>query len=143
MFSTYRSWSTWIIIGDSKTGKTSIAIDTILNQKGTDTICIYVAIGQKRSSVARIAKTLNLNKCFNQTIIVAATASDSAALQYIAPYCGVSMGEYFMNLGLRVLIIYDDLTKHAVSYRHYHYYYVDLQDVKVIQEMYFLLIHVY
>jgi len=106
-----------LIIGDSKTGKTSIAIDAILNQKGSDTICIYVAIGQKRSSVARIAKVLHNNDCLKSTIIVAATASDSAALQYIAPYSGVAMGEYFMGLGLRVLIIYDDLTKHAVSYR--------------------------
>jgi F-type H+-transporting ATPase subunit alpha len=106
-----------LIIGDSKTGKTSIAIDSILNQKGTDTLCIYVAIGQKRSSVARIAKVLKNNDCLKSTIIVAATASDSAALQYIAPYSGVAMGEYFMGLGLRVLIIYDDLTKHAVSYR--------------------------
>jgi len=106
-----------LIIGDSKTGKTSIAIDTILNQKGTDTICIYVAIGQKRSSVGRIAKTLLVNDCLKFTIIVAATASDSAALQFVAPYSGVAIGEYFMGLGLRVLIIYDDLTKHAVSYR--------------------------
>jgi F-type H+-transporting ATPase subunit alpha len=106
-----------LIIGDSKTGKTSIAIDTILNQKDSDTLCIYVAIGQKRSSVARIAKVLQNNKCLKSTIIVAATASDSAALQYIAPYSGVAIGEYFMQLGLRVLIIYDDLTKHAVSYR--------------------------
>ena len=106
-----------LIIGDSKTGKTSIALDTILNQKGKDTICIYVAIGQKRSSVARIAKLLNDNNCMEYSIIVAATASDSASLQYIAPYSGCAMGEYFMEKGLRVLIIYDDLSKHAVSYR--------------------------
>jgi len=106
-----------LIIGDSKTGKTSIAIDCILNQKGKDTLCIYVAIGQKRSSVARIAKILNDNNCMYYTIIVAATASDSAALQYLAPYAGCSMGEFFMNKGLRVLIVYDDLSKHAVSYR--------------------------
>jgi len=106
-----------LIIGDTKTGKTSIAIDTILNQKTEDTLCIYVAIGQKRSSVARIAKLLKARNCLESTIIVAATASDTAAMQYIAPYCGCSMGEYFMNLGLRVLIIYDDLSKHAVSYR--------------------------
>jgi len=106
-----------LIIGDTKTGKTSIAIDTILNQKGKDTICIYVAIGQKKSSVARIAKILEEHKCMDFSIIVAATASDSAALQYIAPYSGCSMGEYFMNKGLNVLIIYDDLSKHAVSYR--------------------------
>lgn len=106
-----------LIIGDTKTGKTSIAIDAILNQRSEDTICIYVAIGQKRSSVARIAKVLKANNCLDSAIIVAATASDTAAMQYIAPYSGCSMGEYFMNLGLRVLIIYDDLSKHAVSYR--------------------------
>jgi len=106
-----------LIIGDSKTGKTSIAIDTILNQKGQDTLCIYVAIGQKRSSVARIAKILSEKGCMAFTTIVAATASDAAALQYIAPYSGCSMGEFFMNEGLRVLCIYDDLSKHAVSYR--------------------------
>jgi len=106
-----------LIIGDTKTGKTSIAIDAILNQKNEDTISIYVAIGQKRSSVVRIAKLLEAQNCLKTTIIVAATASDSAAAQYIAPYSGSALGEYFMNLGLRVLIIYDDLSKHAVSYR--------------------------
>lgn len=106
-----------LIIGDSKTGKTSIAIDTILNQKGKDTICIYVAIGQKKSSVARIANILKEHNCMEYTIIVAATASDSAAIQYIAPYAGCSMGEYFMHKGLNVLIVYDDLSKHAVAYR--------------------------
>jgi len=106
-----------LIIGDTKTGKTSIAIDAILNQKETDTLCIYVAIGQKRSSVARIAKVLENNNCLKSTIIVAATASDPAPLQYLAPYSGVAMAEYYMALGLRVLIIYDDLSKHGVSYR--------------------------
>jgi F-type H+-transporting ATPase subunit alpha len=106
-----------LIIGDTKTGKTSIAIDTILNQKGKDTLCIYVAIGQKRSAVARIAKTLIDFQSMEYTIIVAATASDSAALQYIAPYSGCAMGEFFMHKGLRVLVVYDDLSKHAVSYR--------------------------
>jgi len=106
-----------LIIGDTKTGKTSIAIDTILNQKGSDTLCIYVAIGQKRSSVARIAKILNDRSCMEYTIIVAATASDSAALQYIAPYAGCSMGEFFMHKGLNVVVVYDDLSKHAVAYR--------------------------
>lgn len=106
-----------LIIGDSKTGKTSIAIDTIINQKGQDTICIYVAIGQKRSSVARIAKVLKDKGCSDYTIIVAATASQASALQYIAPYSGCSMGEFFMNEGLRVLCVYDDLSKHAVAYR--------------------------
>ena len=106
-----------LIIGDSKTGKTSIAVDAILNQKGKDVICIYVAIGQKRSSVARIHKLLTDKNCMYYTIIVAATASDAASLQYIAPYSGCAMGEYFMSKGLRVLIVYDDLSKHAVSYR--------------------------
>jgi F-type H+/Na+-transporting ATPase subunit alpha len=106
-----------LIIGDTKTGKTSIAIDAIVNQSSDDTLSIYVAIGQKRSSVARIAKVLKSRGCLKSTIIVAATASDTAALQYVAPYCGCAMGEYFMSLGLRVLIIYDDLSKHAVSYR--------------------------
>jgi F-type H+-transporting ATPase subunit alpha len=106
-----------LIIGDSKTGKTSIAIDAILNQKNKDTICIYVAIGQKRSSVARIHKLLLDKNCMDYSIIVAATASDAASLQYIAPYSGCAMGEFFMSKGLRVLIVYDDLSKHAVSYR--------------------------
>jgi F-type H+-transporting ATPase subunit alpha len=106
-----------LIIGDSKTGKTSIAIDTILNQKGKDVFCIYVAIGQKRSSVARLVKILKEKDCLSYTVIVAATASDSAAMQYIAPYTGCSIGEFFMNEGLRVLCVYDDLSKHAVAYR--------------------------
>lgn len=106
-----------LIIGDSKTGKTSIALDAILNQKGKDTICIYVAIGQKKSSVARIANILESHGCMNYTIIVAATASDSAALQYLAPYTGCTMGEYFMHKGFNVLVVYDDLSKHAVAYR--------------------------
>jgi F-type H+-transporting ATPase subunit alpha len=106
-----------LIIGDSKTGKTSIAIDTILNQKGKDVICIYVAIGQKRSSVARIHNVLLKKGCMSFSIIVAATASDSAALQYVAPYAGCAMGEFFMNSGLSVLCVYDDLSKHAIAYR--------------------------
>lgn len=106
-----------LIIGDAKTGKTAVALDAIINQKGTDTLCIYVAIGQKRSSVARIKKVLTERDCMAFTIIVAATASDSAALQFIAPYSGCAMGEYFMEKGLRVLCVYDDLSKHAVSYR--------------------------
>jgi len=106
-----------LIIGDSKTGKTSIAIDAILNQRNKDTICIYVAIGQKRSSVARIHKLLTNKKSMSYTIIVAATASEPASLQYIAPYSGCAIAEYFMSKGLRVLVIYDDLSKHAISYR--------------------------
>jgi F-type H+-transporting ATPase subunit alpha len=106
-----------LIIGDSKTGKTSIAIDTILNQKGTDCLCIYVAIGQKISSVARIVRTLTVKDCLNFTVIVSATAAETAAAQYIAPYTGCAIGEYFMRKGMNVLIVYDDLSKHAVAYR--------------------------
>lgn len=106
-----------LIIGDSKTGKTTVAVDSILSQKGTDTISVYVAIGQKRSSVARIAKLLKERDCLKNTIIVAATASDTAAFQFVAPYAGTAIGEYFMHKGLPVLVIYDDLSKHAVSYR--------------------------
>ncbi len=106
-----------LIIGDRQTGKTTIAIDTILNQKGKDVICIYVAIGQKRSTVANIVDQLKLGGAMDYSIVVAATASEPAPLQYIAPYTGCSMGEYFMGKGKHVLIIYDDLSKHAVAYR--------------------------
>ena len=106
-----------LIIGDRQTGKTAIAVDTILNQKGQDVICIYVAIGQKASSVARIQDTLKRHGAMEYSIIVSATASDSAPLQYIAPYAGAAMGEYFMEKGKDVLIVYDDLSKHAVAYR--------------------------
>ena len=106
-----------LIIGDRQTGKTAIAIDAILNQKGTGVKCIYVAIGQKRSTVAQIYKKLEDAGAMEYTTIVAATASEAAPLQYMAPYAGVSMGEYFMDKGEHVLIIYDDLSKHAVAYR--------------------------
>ncbi len=106
-----------LIIGDRQTGKTVIATDTIINQKGKDIICIYVAIGQKRSTVAQLVDTLDKNGAMDYTIIVSATASDLAPLQYIAPYSGCAMGEYFMDKGKDVLIIYDDLSKHAVAYR--------------------------
>jgi F-type H+-transporting ATPase subunit alpha len=106
-----------LIIGDRGTGKTAIAIDTILNQKGQDVICIYVAIGQKASTVARVVHTLEEAGAMEYTIIVAATASDSAPLQYLAPYAGVAIGEYFMYKGGHVLCVYDDLSKHAVAYR--------------------------
>ncbi|SCN23906.1 ATP synthase subunit alpha [Clostridium sp. N3C] len=106
-----------LIIGDRQTGKTAIAIDTILNQKGKDVICIYVAIGQKQSTVAHIVNILSKMGAMDYTIVVSSTASDSAPLQYIAPYAGCSMGEYFMNKGKDVLIVYDDLSKHAVAYR--------------------------
>ncbi|MDL2281237.1 F0F1 ATP synthase subunit alpha [Selenomonadales bacterium OttesenSCG-928-I06] len=106
-----------LIIGDRTTGKTAIAVDTIINQKGQNMICIYVAIGQKASTVARVVKTLEEAGAMEYTIIVAANASDSAPLQYIAPYAGVAMGEHFMYQGRHVLCIYDDLSKHAAAYR--------------------------
>lgn len=106
-----------LIIGDRQTGKTAICLDTIINQKNTGVICIYVAIGQKRSTVAQVAETLAANGAMDYSIIVAATASESAPLQYIAPYSGCSIGEYFMHKGKDVLVIYDDLSKHAVAYR--------------------------
>ncbi|MGL4534685.1 MAG: F0F1 ATP synthase subunit alpha [Fusobacteriaceae bacterium] len=106
-----------LIIGDRQTGKTAVAIDAILNQKGTGVKCIYVAIGQKRSTVAQIMKRLEEAGAMEYTTIVAATASEAAPLQYMAPYSGVAMGEYFMDKGEHVLIIYDDLSKHAVAYR--------------------------
>ena len=106
-----------LIIGDRQTGKTSIAIDTILNQKGKDVICIYVAIGQKRSTVSQVVSTLEKGGAMDYTIVVSATASESAPLQFLAPYAGVAMGEEFMFNGKHVLIVYDDLTKHAVAYR--------------------------
>ena len=106
-----------LIIGDRQTGKTSIAIDTIINQKGKDVICVYVAIGQKASTVAKIVNTLTKNDAMDYSIIVAAMASDSAPLQYITPYSGTAIAEYFLHQGKDVLIIYDDLSKHAVAYR--------------------------
>ncbi len=106
-----------LIIGDRQTGKTALAIDTIINQKGKDLICIYVAIGQKESKVARIAAELEKHGAMDYTIIVSAGASEPAALSYIAPYSGCAMGEYFMDQGKDVLAVYDDLSKHAVSYR--------------------------
>ncbi len=106
-----------LIIGDRQTGKTTIAIDTIINQKGKDVICIYVAIGQKRSTVAGLVSDLRAADAMSYTIVVAATASEPSPLQFIAPYSGCAMGEYFMNKGKHVLIIYDDLSKHAVAYR--------------------------
>ena len=106
-----------LIIGDRQTGKTSIAMDTILNQKGKDVVCIYVAIGQKASTIAKLVNTLKKNDAMSYTIIVSATASDPAPLQYIAPYSGTALAEYFMYQGKDVLIVYDDLSKHAVAYR--------------------------
>ena len=106
-----------LIIGDRQTGKTTIATDTILNQKGKDVICIYVAIGQKRSTVAQLVENLTLGGAMDYTIVVSATASELAPMQYIAPYTGCTMGEHFMYQGKDVLVIYDDLSKHAVAYR--------------------------
>ncbi|MFR1255266.1 MAG: F0F1 ATP synthase subunit alpha [Eubacterium sp.] len=106
-----------LIIGDRQTGKTSIAMDAILNQKGKDMICIYVAIGQKASTVAQLVNTLDKNGALDYTIVVSATASESASLEYIAPYAGTAMAEHFMYQGKDVLIVYDDLSKHAVAYR--------------------------
>ncbi len=106
-----------LIIGDRQTGKTAIAVDTIINQKGLDVFCIYVAIGQKRSTVARVVKTLEDHGAMAYTTVVSATASDAAPLQFFSPYAGVSMGEYFRDNGKHALIIYDDLSKHAVAYR--------------------------
>ena len=106
-----------LIIGDRQTGKTTIATDTIINQKGKDVICIYVAIGQKRSTVAQVVEGLTAAGAMDYTIVVSATASELAPMQYIAPYSGCTMGEYFMHQGKDVLVIYDDLSKHAVAYR--------------------------
>ncbi len=106
-----------LIIGDRQTGKTTVAVDTIINQKGQDVVCIYVAIGQKQSTVAQVVKKLEEHGAMDYTIVVNAGASDSAALQYLAPYAGVTMGEYFRDNSRHALIIYDDLSKHAVAYR--------------------------
>jgi len=106
-----------LIIGDRQTGKTTVAIDTILNQKGKDVICIYVAIGQKRSTVAQLVESLTVGGAMDYTFVVSATASELAPMQYIAPYTGCTMGEHFMHQGKDVLVVYDDLSKHAVAYR--------------------------
>ena len=106
-----------LIIGDRQTGKTSIAVDTIINQKGQDVICIYVAIGQKSSTVAKIVSTLKKNGAMDYSIVVSASASAPAPVQYLAPYSGTAIAEYFMSQGKDVLIVYDDLSKHAVAYR--------------------------
>jgi F-type H+-transporting ATPase subunit alpha len=106
-----------LIIGDRQTGKTAIAVDTIINQKGQNVFCIYVAVGQKRSTVARVVKTLEEHRAMEYSLVVAATASDPAPMQYLAPFSGVAMGEYFRDNGKHALIVYDDLSKHAVAYR--------------------------
>ncbi len=106
-----------LIIGDRQTGKTAIAVDTIINQKDTGVICIYVAIGQKRSTIAQVVKTLSDYEALNHTIVVSASASEPASLQYLSPYAGCAIGEYFMHKGKDVLVVYDDLSKHAAAYR--------------------------
>jgi F-type H+-transporting ATPase subunit alpha len=106
-----------LVIGDRKTGKTALALDTIINQKDTDVICIYVAIGQKRSTVAQVIQTLEETGAMDYTVVVGATASEPATMQYIAPYTGVTIGEHFMEQGKSVLVVYDDLSKHSVAYR--------------------------
>src|SRR5437899_5268066 len=106
-----------LIIGDRQTGKTAVAIDTIINQKGLDVICVYVAIGQKRSTVAQVVKTLEENGAMDYTVVVSASASDPAPMQYIAPYAGCAIGEYFRDSKRHALCIYDDLSKHAAAYR--------------------------
>ena len=106
-----------LLIGDPKTGKTTTAIDTILNQKGKGILCVYVVVGQKQTSLLKILKTLKVNNCLSFTTVVMASAADSAAMQYLAPFSGASIGEYFMSKGRDVLIVYDDLSKHAVAYR--------------------------
>ena len=129
-----------LIIGDRQTGKTSIAVDTILNQKGKDVICIYVAIGQKASTVAKLVNTLTKNDAMDYSIILSSTASESASLQYIAPYAGTAMAEYFMHQGKDVLIVYDDLSKHAVHIVHCPFCWSVLRDVRLIRETYFICI---
>jgi len=106
-----------LLIGDPKTGKTTTAIDTILNQRGKGILCVYVVVGQKQTSLLKILKTLKVNNCLSFTTVVMASAAESAAMQYLAPFSGASIGEYFMSKGRDVLIVYDDLSKHAVAYR--------------------------
>jgi len=132
-----------LIIGDRQTGKTSVAIDTILNQKGEDVICVYVAIGQKASSVAAVCTAIEERGASDYTVIVAANADDPATLQYIAPYTGAAIAEYFMYNGKATVIIYDDLTKQASAYLKCHYYFVVHQVVKHTLVTYSTFTHVY
>jgi len=106
-----------LLIGDPKTGKTTTAIDTIINQRGKGILCVYVVVGQKQTSLLKMLKTLKVNNCLSFTTVVMASAAESAAMQYLAPFSGASIGEYFMSKGRDVLIVYDDLSKHAVAYR--------------------------
>ncbi len=125
-----------LIIGDRQTGKTAIAIDTIINQKGQNVKCIYVAIGQKASTVASLVKTLEEFGAMSYTTVVASTASELAPLQYIAPYAGCAIGEEWMERGEDALVVYDDLSKHATAYRTLSYFFVDHLDVRLTLEMY-------
>ena len=120
-----------LIIGDRQTGKTALAIDAIINQRDSGIKCIYVAIGQKASTIANVVRKLEEHGALENTIVVAASASESAALQYLAPYSGCAMGEYFRDRGEDALIVYDDLSKQAVAYRQIHYYYVVHRVVKL------------
>ena len=129
-----------LIIGDRQTGKTSLAVDTILNQKGKNVICIYVAVGQKASTVAKVVSTLEKHGAMEYTTVFSSTASDCAPLQYIVPYAGTSLAEYFMYKGRDVLIVYDDLSKHAVAYRALSLLLRELQDEKHILVMFFICI---
>ena len=124
-----------LIIGDRQTGKTAVAIDTIINQKDSGVICIYVAIGQKNSTIAQVVKTLTEYDAMRYTIVVAAPASDPAPMLYLAPYAGCTMGEYFRDNGQHALTIYDDLSKHAVAYVKFPLFFGARRDVKRILEM--------
>jgi F-type H+-transporting ATPase subunit alpha len=132
-----------LIIGDRQTGKTAIAVDTILNQKGENVVCVYVAIGQKASTVAQVVNVFQERGALDYTIVVAANASDPATLQYLAPYTGASLAEYFMYKGKHTLVIYDDLTKQAQAYRQMSLLLRLLQGGKLIREMYFTSIPVF
>ncbi|KAL6492477.1 hypothetical protein OROGR_033364 [Orobanche gracilis] len=132
-----------LIIGDRQTGKTAVATDTILNQQGKNVICVYVAIGQKASSVAQVITNLQERGAMKYTIVVAEMADSPATLQYLAPYTGAALAEYFMYRKQHTLIIYDDLSKQAQAYRQMSLYYEDHPGVKLIQGMFFICIHVF
>ena len=129
-----------LIIGDRQTGKTAVAVDAIINQKGTGIKCIYVAIGQKQSTVANVVRKLEEYGAMEHTIVVSATASDPAPMQYLSAYAGCTMGEYFRDKGEDALIVYDDLSKQAVAYRQVSLLLKDLQAEKLILEMFFIFI---
>ena len=132
-----------LILGDRQTGKTAIAVDTIINQKGKGVNCIYVAIGQKQSTVAQVVEKLKENGAFEYTTVVAANASDPAPYQFLSPFTGCAIGEYFRDNGQHALVIYDDLTKHAYSYDSFHFFLEDLPVEKLILAMSFTYIQDY